>query len=80
MHGKVKKERFVVLEEYLRLFVNTHKHDDWDQHLLAAEFAYNSSIHASHRHTPFYLNYGRNPRVPAEVVVYWSRVKLSEEC
>ena len=57
-----------VLEEYLRSFAN-HKHDDWDQHLIAAEFAYNSSIHASHRHTPFYLNYGRNPRVPADVVV-----------
>ena len=77
---KLSVKTLVVLEEYLRSFVNTHKHDDWDQQLLVAEFAYNSSTHASHRHTPFYLNYGRNPRVPADVVVYWSKVKLSEEC
>ncbi|KAJ9523295.1 hypothetical protein QJQ45_005251 [Haematococcus lacustris] len=34
------------LEDMLRNFVSPH-HDDWDTHLTAAEFAYNSSVHAA---------------------------------
>ena len=32
-----------------------------------AEFAVNNSVQASTGNTPFYLNYGRNPRTPVTV-------------
>ncbi len=38
--------------------------DDWDLYLPAAAFACNNSMHASTSNTPFYLNYGRHPRMP----------------
>lgn len=52
------------LEDMLRAYVN-NKHDDWDLHLTAAEFAYNDAMQASTKHTPFYLNYGQHPATPA---------------
>ena len=55
-----------VLEDMLRHFVNRH-HDDWDQYLATAEFAINNSENASVRNTPFMLNHGRHPFVPANV-------------
>jgi hypothetical protein len=51
------------LQEVLRHYVHP-RHDDWDQHLSAAEFAINNSRHDTTRYTPFYLNYGRNPLTP----------------
>lgn len=54
------------LVEALRSFVNT-KHDDWDKHLPAIEFAYNNSVNPSTGHTPFYLNYGYHPATPAAI-------------
>jgi len=52
-----------VLECYLRAFVNPSK-DDWDLYLPAAAFACNNSHHTSVSNTPFFLNYGRHPRMP----------------
>ncbi len=40
-------------------------HDDWDQHLVAAEFAVDNAYHPSIGTTPFMLNYGQDPRNPA---------------
>ncbi len=51
------------LEEMLRAYVSPYQ-DDWDQHLLAVEFAYNNSEQASTKHSPFYLMYGEHPHVP----------------
>jgi RNase H-like domain found in reverse transcriptase/Reverse transcriptase (RNA-dependent DNA polymerase)/Integrase zinc binding domain/Integrase core domain/gag-polyprotein putative aspartyl protease len=56
------------LVEMLRAYVSPH-HDDWDQHLVAAEFAYNSSINASTGFTPFFLNYGHHPHTPLSLSV-----------
>lgn len=53
-----------VLEEYLRSFVNSTQ-SDWDEWLPLAEFAYNNSYHEAVGTTPFHLNYGRAPRLPA---------------
>ena len=53
------------LEEGLRSYVSL-KHDDWDEYLPLLEFAVNSSEAASTRATPFYLNYGENPRMPMD--------------
>ena len=52
-----------VMEEMLRAYVAPHQ-DEWDEHLVAVEFAYNSSVHASTGETPFFLNYGQHPVTP----------------
>lgn len=38
---------------------------NWSQFLPMAEFAINNSVHVSHGHTPFYVNYLMHPRVPS---------------
>jgi hypothetical protein len=40
---------------------------DWDIYLPFMEFAYNTSIHPGTKETPFYLMYGRDPKLPIEV-------------
>jgi len=52
-----------VLEQMLRCVVSPTQ-DDWDEHLAAAEFAVNNSVHESTRAKPFVLNYGRHPLTP----------------
>ncbi|KAJ9529315.1 hypothetical protein QJQ45_007999 [Haematococcus lacustris] len=51
------------LEDMLRNFVSPH-HDDWDEHLTAAEFAYNALVQASTGFSPFRLNSGQEPHTP----------------
>lgn len=55
------------LEQMLRNYVD-ERLNDWDQHLAAAEFAYNNSIQASTGFTPFYLNYGDDPCTPISLL------------
>jgi hypothetical protein len=38
--------------------------EGWDQHLSAAEIAFNNSRQTSTGFTPFFLNYGRHPHLP----------------
>jgi hypothetical protein len=57
-----------ILEEYLRAYIGPEQ-NDWDQWLPLAEFAYNNSCQESIQHTPFYMNYGRHPRLPDAPVV-----------
>lgn len=51
------------LEEMLRAYVGPF-HNDWDERLVACEFAYNSAKQASTGFSPFYLNYGFEPPSP----------------
>jgi len=51
------------LEDMLRAYVSPF-HDDWDEHLIAAEFAYNDSVNTSTGYTPFHLKYGQHPITP----------------
>jgi hypothetical protein len=51
------------LEEMMRSYVNAHQ-DNWDEHLIAAEIAYNNSIHASTGFSPFFLDSGQHPSLP----------------
>eukprot|EP00967_Tisochrysis_lutea_P068869 scaffold90369_cov20-Tisochrysis_lutea.AAC.1 len=47
----------------LRAYIAPYQ-TDWDEHLVAAEFAYNNSVQASNGFTPFYLNHGRHTHTP----------------
>ncbi|KAG7674333.1 hypothetical protein KSW81_006127 [Nannochloris sp. 'desiccata'] len=53
------------IEEMLRSYVND-KHDNWDELLPYLELAYNNSRQASHKFTPYFLNHGTHPFVPAK--------------
>ena len=53
------------IEQYLRLFIS-HRQNDWPEWIASAEFAYNNKIHTATRISPFYANYGYNPRMGIE--------------
>ena len=40
---------------------------DWDLHLPALTFAYNTSFHPTTLETPFFLRYGRDPTLPIDI-------------
>ena len=42
-------------------------HDDWDEHLIAVEFAINNAFQQSIGTTPFRLTYGQNPLTPVSL-------------
>ena len=42
---------------------------DWDQHLPYVLFAYRASVQESTQETPFYLLYGRDPRLPSPLAM-----------
>jgi hypothetical protein len=42
---------------------------DWDEHLAAAELAFNNSKHETTGFTPFYMMYGREARMPIDVAL-----------
>ena len=49
------------VEQYLRIYCN-YQQDNWMRHLALAEFSYNNAQHTSIGCSPFYANYGYNPR------------------
>jgi len=53
------------IEQYLRMFVS-HRQNDWLEWIACAEFAYNNKIHTATHVSPFYANYGMNPRMGTE--------------
>ena len=56
------------VEEMIRAFANYRK-DNWDEHLVDFEVAYNSAINSTTLCSPFYINYGLHPRtVPLEAL------------
>ena len=54
-------------EHMLRFFVDKQL-SNWDEMLLCCEFAYNDSGQVSTKGTPFYLNYGMRPLIPASLI------------
>ncbi|KAF1316786.1 reverse transcriptase, partial [Globisporangium splendens] len=55
-----------VLEDVLRSYATSFK--EWSEFLPLAEFALNNSTHVSTGHSPFYVNYGIHPRMPASIM------------
>ena len=53
------------IEQYLRLFVS-HRHNDWPEWIMSTEFTYNNKIYTATHISPFYANYGHNPRMGIE--------------
>ena len=55
------------LSSMLSMYVNS-EHTDWDCFVPFITFAYNTSVQQSTGRTPFYLVYGREARIPLEVM------------
>src|SRR3954468_18647509 len=55
------------LEQMLRITVN-YQQNDWDEQLPALEFAYNNSVNNSTKETPFFLDNGKHPNVPDNLI------------
>ena len=50
----------------ISMYVNQH-HTDWDTYIPYALFAYRTAIQETTKESPFYLLYGRDPRLPIDV-------------
>jgi len=55
-----------VVEQYLRCYAN-YKGSDWKKYLYLAEFSYNNAVQESSNYSPYFANYGFNPRHSPEV-------------
>ena len=56
-------ERFnATMEEYLLLYINHHQ-DDWTDWLPLCEVAANNAVSETTQFTPFFANFGRDPRM-----------------
>jgi hypothetical protein len=55
-----------VVEDMLRHFVNP-RGSDWDTFIHIAQLASNNAFQESTKSTPFFLNFGRHPRVPGSL-------------
>ena len=70
-------ERFNgTLAEGLSMYVSSHQ-KDWDRHIPMIHFAYRVSPHASTGESPFYLLYGREPRLPVDAALLSPSAHLS---
>ena len=57
-----------VIAQNLSMYVSSSQ-TDWDIHLQACIFAYNTSISASTGYTPFFLMHGREAKSPADLAL-----------
>ena len=53
------------MEQYLQIFCG-RRQTDWAEWLACAEFSINNKINSSTGYSPFFLNYGRNPKCPLQ--------------
>jgi hypothetical protein len=67
-----------LLEDMLRNYVDPCQ-DDWDLHIAMAEFAVNNSVNQSTKMTPFYLNFGENPRTPLDLLAKTKNVPQAKK-
>lgn len=67
-----------VIGSQLAIFASD-KPQDWDKYLDALVFAYNTSIHASHLQTPYYLVHGREARKFIDLVTENPKQYIADE-
>ena len=63
------------LKSILKKFIEPNQ-TDWDLKLCCAVFSYNISIHESTKFSPFYLVFGREARIPADLEFSLIRIML----
>ncbi|SJL16280.1 uncharacterized protein ARMOST_19800 [Armillaria ostoyae] len=67
------------IEKYLRIFINVRQ-TDWPEWLPLAAFQHNNRIHSATGKSPFFVNFGRNPRVAPDTHTHVAlRTPASEE-
>lgn len=66
------------LEDMLRCVVNFDQ-NNWDELLPLVEFAYNNQINTATHETPFYVDTGRHPRLPQDILIDPGRVQTVNE-
>lgn len=49
--------------------LKTDEKANWKKHLLTVQYAYNSSIHSATGFSPFYLMFGRHPRLVGDIAL-----------
>ena len=59
----------------LACYVNEKK-NNWTEFLPLLQFAYNSSVHATTKFSPFELTYGRQPRLPIDLLTHNAKIDL----
>ena len=57
-----------VMEDFLRPYMERYP-SSWSSQLSIAEFAANNAVNASTGYSPFYLNSGMHPSVPASLLL-----------
>lgn len=73
-------ERFnKTLAAMLRDFVDHVSHDDWDTALPYVLFAYRTAVQESINDSPFFMMFGRNPRLPVDFAFGMHALSKSEE-
>jgi hypothetical protein len=61
-----------IMIKHLKRYLTAYTQDDtegWDEHLAAAEIAFNNSKQSSTGFTPFFLNYGYHPHLPLQTAM-----------
>lgn len=59
-------------------------HKNWDEHLPALQFTFNTAVHEATGYTPAYLNHGRelaephSDEIPVDAVTEPSEIRLEE--
>ena len=63
------------LQKVLACYVNDKK-DNWSEYLSLLQFAYNSAVHSTTKFSPFQLWYGRDPRMPLDLLTHNAKIDL----
>jgi len=75
-NGNIERFHGTVHSMLAKLVSDSHR--DWDQKLPAVAFAYRTSVQETTRFTPYFLMYGWEDRIPADLVYKPPPDELSE--
>jgi hypothetical protein len=62
----------------LRAFANNQQ-NNWEEQLECLAYAYNSAVHATTNQTPYFMMFGRKPKMPIDLVLGESQDLISDE-